>query len=220
MKLRACCLLPVLLLAGCDGKAPPQGGHAEGPLVAASGGSAALDPDRLPVTAAEQAFIAAERCRPPCDHQAFWRLATARYPAIARIPLPRHDLIEASDPAARQLQLDQFRAGLFYAARIRLADGRTLFALESSCAKGWTSTDAAIGDPGDGKGLTVWLQYYPVFRRARDHRPVEMKVLLRRRGDRLDATGNGFAHDLLYRADYLQRHGLVCWHGGTTGPDK
>lgn len=215
MNRRVCCLLSVLLLAGCDDKMPPQDEHARGQQVAAP-----TRPDRLPVTPAEQLFLAAQRCHPRCAHPAFWRLATGQYPAIADIPLPRHDLIEASDPVARQLQRDQFRAALFYAAQIRLADGRTLLALESVCAKGWTSTDAAFGDPGTGSRVTVWLQYYPVFRRARDRRPVEMKILLRRRGDRLEAADNGFAHDLLYRADYLQRHGLVCWRGGATAPDK
>jgi hypothetical protein len=104
-----------------------------------------------------------------------------------------------------------FRRSLYFAKRIPLADGESLFDLITKCSRSMSPTNYASveRDPSDGKPY-IDLQYFPVFRKKDTGKNFEVDVLYDRVGEDLRARSPFFSTNALIHRDFLAMHGLEC----------
>lgn len=196
----------VAFLAGCeDGKTSASAETTTAPLeVAKPVAVASMD---LQQTQEERAYLG----DPANEWGRFYRYAARRYPDIARVKVPRNPALAGGDKEDLALYAQDFRFGLYFAKQIVLANGQTLFDFLTKCSQGMGNADgASIGVEGGGN--YVHLQYFPVLKQSGSKETVELQILLKRRGNRIEAASPLFSTSILKNADFMQEHGVECWH--------
>lgn len=169
---------------------------------------------RVPVSTDEARFLADQTCLDESEcygPKRFQRYIFKRYPDISKITykaLPA----DANDPDTIAMRKEQFYQGLYFAKQIQLANGQSLFDFMRSCSRGFTALDAAeVAYDDKAKASYFALQYFPTLRRVDTGKPVELQILLERRGDKLMLGSAFFTSNALRYSDFLKRHNVACW---------
>ncbi|WP_232451392.1 hypothetical protein [Burkholderia ubonensis] len=169
---------------------------------------------RAPVSADEARFLADQTCLDESEcygPKRFQRYIFKRYPDISKITykaLPA----DASDPDTIALRKEQFYQSLYFSKQIQLANGQSLFDFMRLCSRGFTALDAAeVAYDDKAKASYFALQYFPTLRRVDSGKPVELQILLERRGDKLIPGSAFFTSNALQYSDFLKRHNVTCW---------
>lgn len=133
------------------------------------------------------------------------------YPDIAQIKFEA-DTESGDDRETVDMNRQYFVQSLYFAKRIRLADGQSLFDFLRTCSKVISRLNAAQ-ENFDGSNQTGYfdLQYFPVLRSLDTGREVELQLLYDRRGDHLIARSPFFSSNALRARDFLLRHRVECW---------
>ncbi|MCA8198873.1 hypothetical protein [Burkholderia vietnamiensis] len=170
---------------------------------------------RAPVSTDEARFLADQTCLDESEcygPKRFQRYIFKRYPDISKITykaLPA----DANDADTLAMRKEQFYQGLYFAKQIRLANGQSLFDFMRSCSRGFTALDAAdVAFDDKAKASYFALQYFPTLRRVDSGEPVELQILLERRGDKLIPGSSFFTSNALRYSDFLKRHNVTCWN--------
>lgn len=165
---------------------------------------------------ADQVCLDEAECYGP---KRFRRFVFKRYPDIARVTY-RPEAGDVQDKDTLEQRKEFFFQGLYFAKKIQLANGQSLYDFMRLCSKGFSAVDGAeVGFDTATKSSYFDLQYFPVLRRADTGEPEEMQILLERRGDKIVARSPFFTTNALRFSDFLERHHLTCWSGkGKPGP--
>lgn len=133
-----------------------------------------------------------------------------KYPDIAKVHFRPPEAFDGDEEAIANARLD-FRRSLYFAKRIQLADGESLFDLITRCSRSMSPINYAsvAREPGYGKPYFD-LQYFPVFRKKDTGEDFEVDVLYDRVGDELRARSPFFSTNVLIHRDFLAMHGLEC----------
>lgn len=84
-----------------------------------------------------------------------------------------------------------------------------------SCSLGLSSLDFAETGFDDKVGISYFdMQYFPTLQRVDTGAPVELQILLERRGDRIVARSPLFTTDALGDAEFLKPHHVDRWNVG------
>jgi hypothetical protein len=135
-----------------------------------------------------------------------------RYPDIARIHFsPPQEL--GGDKADIAFAKQSFRWSLYFAKQITLANGQTLFDFMTRCSKVVSSLNVAEPHWADSENDTPYIdmQYFPVLRQVATGHEFELQILLKRKGDKVEATSPLFSSAILRNSDFMDRHGVACW---------
>jgi hypothetical protein len=135
-----------------------------------------------------------------------------RYPDIARIHFsPPPEL--AGDKADIAFAKQSFRWSLYFAKKITLANGQTLFDFITTCSRIVSSLSVAEPHWADSENDTpyIYMQYFPVLRQVATGHEFELQILLKRKGDKVEATSPLFSSAILRNSDFMDRHGVSCW---------
>jgi hypothetical protein len=135
-----------------------------------------------------------------------------RYPDIARIHFsPPQEL--GGDKADIALAKQSFRWSLYFAKQITLANGQTLFDFMTRCSKVVSSLNVAEPHWADSENDApyIYMQYFPVLRQVATGHEFELQILLKRKGDKIEATSPLFSSAILRNSDFMERHGVSCW---------
>jgi hypothetical protein len=132
------------------------------------------------------------------------------YPDIVRVhfKLPPDLADEDKDDVEHTKQ--DFRRGLYFAKLITLANGQTLFDFLTKCSKtvapfNWAEKARELG--ADDKSY-LSLQYFPVLVQDSTGDELELNILFKRTGDKIEATSPAFSSSILRDADFMDKHGL------------
>lgn len=134
------------------------------------------------------------------------------YPDILKRKFaPSND--EKNDKELLEIRRGNFRRGLYMAKIIKLADGRTLFDFLTQCSKGFGNYSGAeiAFTPKDGTPY-LYIQFFPTLRQKGSNDEFEMQILIDRVGDKVVARSPYFSTNILKNPDFMDRHGLECWH--------
>ncbi|NVH74789.1 hypothetical protein FSB08_20185 [Paraburkholderia sp. JPY432] len=226
VNLKIKCLFAVLLssvvfgLSGCSNDASVSGSTQTDAAGSAAG--AATPPSdawqdaviQLPATPEEKRFVHDVRCFDDSCMTAerFDRYIVKTYPDIAKIHY-RANRIELEDKASLEDSQMAFRRGLYFAKRIKLANGSTLFDLLATCSHDFEPTDAAsVGFDKNDKPF-LYLQYIPVFYSNLEGKNVDMNMAYERVGDQLKATGSQLSTTAVVDRKFPDPEVLQCAHG-------
>jgi hypothetical protein len=134
-----------------------------------------------------------------------------RYPDIARIHFspPQESGGDKGDIAIAK---QRFRWSLYLAKQITLANGQTLFDFITRCSKIASPLNAAEPHWADSENDTpyIYMQYFPVLRQVATGHEFELQILLKRKGDKVEAISPLFSSAILRDGDFLNRHGVSC----------
>jgi hypothetical protein len=170
----------------------------------------------VPQSEGEKRFLAEYGCIDEVDcygREKFERFILKAYPDIARVrfKLPPEMAGEEKEDIAFTRQ--NFRRGLYFAKRITLANGMTLFDLLTRCSKtvsplNWAEAvyDSKTNEP------YFPMQFFPVLRQDATGDEFEADILLDRRGNLITARSPLFSSSVLRDSDFMNKHGLSCWH--------
>ncbi|KJV24924.1 hypothetical protein VI06_20695 [Aquitalea magnusonii] len=124
--------------------------------------------------------------------------------------MPQIPGLEDASEEERKSFVEDFKAGVYFAKGIRLADGSTLYDLIGRCSTGWhDSATAAQVDVADPQHPYIYMQYFMKFKPAEEGFDTEPQALFERHGSRIVAK-SGFAGSLLTDSGFMQHHGLRC----------
>lgn len=142
--------------------------------------------------------------------EAFDKFIVKTYPDVAKARFKPWDTIADDKGLIADARMD-FRRGLYFAKRIRLADGSSLFDLLAKCSRTLDRHDAAqFGTLADGKTPYIDLQYFARFRQTDTGEDVDMQILFDRVGDDLRARSPFFSSSIVLTKDFMSVHHLEC----------
>jgi hypothetical protein len=135
------------------------------------------------------------------------------YPDIARVRFKIPPEIVGEEREDIALKRQDFRRGLYFAKRITLANGMTLFDLLTKCSK-TVSTFNWAEAAYDSKANEPYfaMQFFPVLRQDATGGEFEADILLDRHGNWITARSPLFSSSILRDSDFMNKHGLSCWH--------
>jgi len=169
----------------------------------------------VPQSDDEKRFLAEYGCNDEVDcygREKFERFILKTYPDIARVrfQVPPEMVGEEKEDIA--LKRQDFRRGLYFAKRITLANGMTLFDLLTKCSKTVSSFNwaEAFYDSNSNKPYFP-MQFFPVLRQDASGGEFEADILLDRRGNWIRARSPLFSSSILRDSDFMNKHGLSCW---------
>lgn len=170
--------------------------------------------EKIPLAGIDMPILPEERpladyCDVDC-FKAFAAAAVKRFPEIGRVAWhPSKDQAEANADEDGLLRA-QFVGALYYARRVKLADGQTLFDLITKCGDKVDPTSSAqwAQDPKT-KANYVDVQLFPRFQMS-DGRVDDLNALFERRGPKLIARSPFFSSHALADPDYMAHHGVQC----------
>ncbi|WP_261544353.1 hypothetical protein [Burkholderia multivorans] len=205
-------------LYGCDsGSSKSESEAAASSAVEASAASDTSSPQsatvKLAQTPEEKRFLEDAGCLDENEcftAEKFDRFIVKKYPDIAKIRFRVSSDLEGDKEAIATARMD-FRRGLYFAKQIRLADGRSLFDLLSTCSHSFNPNNVAqfAYDPATSKPY-IFMQYFPVFMQKGTGKNFELNLLWDRVGDELRARSPFFSTNVLVDKDYLDMHGVAC----------
>jgi hypothetical protein len=167
----------------------------------------------MPVSADEQKYLNDRICydeRECYGEDHFFKYITRTYPDIKRIRFPMDsDLNSLSREDLAPFKADFYRA-LYFAKRISLANGQTLFDFMTKCSRGLEAHFSASFDM-DGKES---IQFFPVLRRLDNGKEVDLNITFNRIGSHVEANSPWFSSHIITNPDFLREHGLRCWARG------
>lgn len=139
----------------------------------------------------------------------FEKYILAKYPDIGRV---RFNEREIKDKETFMDRKQAFRRALYFAKEIKLADGQTLFDFITKCSKDVSPTSyAEVAVEQATRDIYFHLQYFPTLRSVATNDPIEMNILLTRKGDKIEAASPMLSTTMLNDKDFMKRHGIACW---------
>jgi hypothetical protein len=170
----------------------------------------------VPQSEDEKRFLAEYGCIDEVDcygREKFERFILKTYPDIARVHFKVPPEMAGEEKEDIAFKRQDFRRGLYFAKRITLANGMTLFDLLTKCSKtvepfNWAEAvyDSKTNEP------YFPMQFFPVLRQDATGDGFEADILLDRRGNWITARSPAFSSSILRDADFMNKHGLSCWH--------
>jgi hypothetical protein len=164
----------------------------------------------------EKRFIAEYGCVDEVDcygREKFERFILKTYPDIARIRFKIPPEMEGEEKEDIALKRQDFRRGLYFAKRITLANGMTLFDLLTKCSKTVSSFNWAEAAYDSKRNEPFFpMQFFPVLRQDTTGVEFEADILLDRHGNWITARSPLFSSSILLDSDFMNKHGLSCWH--------
>ena len=221
-----------VLLAGCDdGPAAKPAATAPSPAsalidtsdpqVAAFMGGATVGQPVASITLAqspqEVRYLHDVRCfDDPCfTAEKFEKFILQTYPDIKTVPIRLPVDLRDEDSETKAFYRQQVRMALYFAKRIKLADGQTLFDLMTRCSGRYSdATRADVSFPPGSDDAYLSLQYFLYFTFKPTGEEFELDVLLDRKGDQLVAISPAFSSHVLNAPDFMQHHGVTCRRSG------
>jgi hypothetical protein len=169
----------------------------------------------VPQSEDEKRFIAEYGCIDEVDcygREKLDRFILKTYPDIARVRFKVPPEMAGEEKEDIAFMRQNFRRGLYFAKRITLANGMTLFDLLTKCSKTVAPENAAeaIYDTKT-KEPYFPMQFFPVLRQDATGDGFEVNILLDRRGNWITARSPAFSSSILRDADFMSKHGLSCW---------
>jgi hypothetical protein len=164
----------------------------------------------------EKRFLAEYGCIDEADcygREKFERFVLKTYPDIARVRFKIPPEMAGEEKEDIALKRQDFRRGLYFAKRITLANGMTLFDLLTKCSKTVSSFNWAEASY-DSKANKPYfpMQFFPILRQDATGDEFEADILLDRRGNWITSRSPLFSSSILRDSDFMNKHGLSCWH--------
>jgi hypothetical protein len=169
----------------------------------------------VPQSPEEKKFFAAFGCVDESDcygQGKFEHDMLHRYPDIVRIHFSAPQELEG-DKADIAFAKQSFRWSLYFAKQITLANGETLFDFITKCSKIVSPQNVAEPRWADSESDTpfIYMQYFPVLRQVVTGHEFELQIMLKRKGNKVEATSPLFSSAILRDSDFMGRHGISCW---------
>lgn len=103
--------------------------------------------------------------------------------------------------------------GMYFAKKINLANGQSLFDFLNLCSGSWDINNRAEFDFDSKQNQSYfYLQYFPKLRLSFDSQPIDLNLIFDRRGDTIVPNSMAFSTHVLNSKDFLSKHGLKCWN--------
>ena len=110
-----------------------------------------------------------------------------------------------------KVRRQSFYAGLYFAKRITLANGQTLFDFLTKCSRNVDPSTSADMVHGVIAGVDFSMQYLPTLREKASAGGSELQILLERSGDKVTATSPLFSTAALTSPRFMDDQGVACW---------
>ncbi|MFL9888985.1 hypothetical protein PQR66_38600 [Paraburkholderia agricolaris] len=168
----------------------------------------------VPVSNDEREFLHDMACLDETEcygEKRFERYIMGTYPDLKKIKFVRPNEVANDDEGTVSMLRQQFVQGLYFAKRIKLANGQSLFDFMQSCSGGFRENDSAessYDSKNDSNYFT--LQYFVALRKKSNGDPVELTLTFDRRGNQIIANSPFFSSNVLRYADFLARHNVKC----------
>lgn len=134
--------------------------------------------------------------------KAFYRIIMDEYPDIAAIKYNPPAEIQGHQEEIEYESLDFFR-GLYFAKKIILANGQSLFDFLKKCSRNLSPLNGAEED--------LSMQFYPVLRQKGSGKEIEMQISFNRVDDLIKAQSPWFSSSVLKNPNFMAQHDLECW---------
>jgi hypothetical protein len=167
----------------------------------------------LPQSEEEVAYLHDVRCfdQGACFTAAkFERFILKSYPDIKSVPARVPDELREEDVETKVFYREQVRMALYFAKRIGLADGESLFDLMTRCSGRYSDATRADVAFEPGGSPYFYLQYFLYFTFVPSGEEFELDVLLNRKGNKLEAISPAFSSHVLTDPEFMHHHGVAC----------